>query len=80
MLGKIASSLALFSAPLDKTHMLGTVTSSLELYLARSEKRICQVRLSKNLHSIQHAQKTHMSSKTDFSSHTLFSTHRKRTY
>ena len=46
MLGKIASSLALFSAPSDKTHMLGTVTSSLALYLARSEKRICQVRLS----------------------------------
>ena len=77
MLGKIALSLALFSAPSDKTHMLGTVTSSLALYLARSEKRICQVRLPKNLYSIQHAHKTHMSSKIDFKSHTLFGTLRK---
>ena len=78
MSSKLTSSLLLYSIRSEKRISQLSLTSSLALYLARSEKRICQVWLPKNLYSIQHAQKTHMSSKIDFKSRTLFGTLRKR--
>ena len=70
----MTATLVLYSARTE-LHMSINI-ENVSLTIRDAQKRICKAKLPQVSHSIQHAQKTHMSSEIDYKSCALFDTHK----